>query len=119
MSLCILGLAQQVVIPAVVVSLGWTHSVEGTRWEETWRVGDNRIEIIGARIKGSGAGMEVPPGAVLIDGWWEYRPATAPLRQVVLAASGATRGGWTLCWRGGCRLLGAEPGPPITLRPCT
>ncbi len=118
MSLCIIGLAQAVVVPAAVFTLSWTHSVEGTRWEESWRVSGHRLEIVSARVKGSGAGMEMPMDAVLADGWWTFRPARPSLKEVVLASSGATRDGWRLCWSGGCRVLGAAPGPSITLRAC-
>ena len=50
----------------------------------------------GAR-QGSGAGMEPPEGAVLKDGWWVYAPELPPQATLVLAASGATGEGWTLC----------------------
>ena len=41
-----------------------------------------------------------------------------PQRELVLAASGATGEGWTLCAAGACRELGAAPGAPIRLAPC-
>jgi hypothetical protein len=37
----------------------------------------------------------------------------------VLAASGATVGGWSLCVEGRpCLTLGAKEGPPISIKPC-
>jgi hypothetical protein len=60
-------------------TLAWLHSIEKTRWEEDYAVrrerGAVRLHASAARIRGSGAGMEPPPGAVLRDGWYHYRPA--------------------------------------------
>ena len=56
-----------------------------------------------ARVRGSGAGMEPPDGAVLQDGWWVYRtPQKTPLR-VPRCAWPSRRhrvGGWRLCTAG-------------------
>ncbi|MFC0812020.1 DUF1850 domain-containing protein [Paracoccus panacisoli] len=98
-------------------SLGWTHSVERVRWEERWRVEGDRLVLIEARVRGSGAGMEPGEGAVERDGWWVWQPSRS-FPELTLAASGATGGGWTLCTDGGCRELGAVAGAAVTLRPC-
>src|SRR5438105_5050565 len=45
-------------------TISWTHSVEKTRWEETYRVDGDRLALIAARIQGVGAGMEAPPARV-------------------------------------------------------
>jgi hypothetical protein len=119
MSLCILSLGQSLALSVELFSLSWTHSVEGTRWEEKWRVSEVGLQIIEARIKGSGAGMEPSQGAVLQDGWWVFRPAVRPQKKLILAASGDTQDGWTLCANGACRTLGASPGEPIILRVCS
>jgi hypothetical protein len=119
MSLCILAAGQVTMLAASLFSLSWVHSVEGTRWEERWRVGGSGLEILEARIKGSGAGMEPGEGARLRDGWWTYRPRLPVQRRLVLAASGTGPGGWTLCTVNGCRRLGHAAGPPITIMPCT
>lgn len=118
MSLCIVSLGQTVVLAAEFFSLSWTHSVEGTRWEERWRASEAGLQILEARIKGSGAGMEPPDGAILRNGWWVFRPALPLQDKLVLAASGATQNGWTLCASGECRRLGASSGEPITLSAC-
>lgn len=98
-------------------TLDWTHSVERQHWREEWSVTAAGLHLDRAAIKGSGAGMEPGDGAVLTDGWWEWSPdLTVP--QLVLAASGATGGGWQLCADEGCRFLGAQAGAPVTLRPC-
>lgn len=118
MSLCLLAGARAVALGATAFTLSWTHSVEKVRWEESWRLAGDGLVLTEARVKGSGAGMEPGPDAVLEDGWWVWRPSLPPLPALVLAASGATTGGWTLCTAAGCRVVGAEPGPPLRIRPC-
>lgn len=76
------------------------------------------LQVVEARVKGSGAGMEPPESAVLKDGWRVYAPKVGPQRRVVLAASGATGDGETLCTVQGCRELGKAPGGTIVLEPC-
>jgi hypothetical protein len=118
MSLCILAAGKTTVLAVSAFTLSWTHSVENTRWEEDWRVTPAGLEILEARVKGSGAGMEPPESAVLKDGWWTYAPKTGARAVVRLAASGATGGGWTLCADQTCLELGAEAGEPVELSAC-
>ena len=35
-------------------TLAWTHSIEKVRWEEDYRIVSDHIEIVEARIRGSG-----------------------------------------------------------------
>lgn len=98
--------------------LSWRHSVEHTEWRESWRVEDGGLRLTEAAVKGSGAGMDPGPGAVLRGGWWVWAPDLAPVPEIRLAASGATGGGWRLCADGTCRELGAAPGDGIRLAPC-
>jgi len=118
MSLCIAAAGKTTVLAATAFTLSWTHSVEKTRWEEDWRVTPAGLEIVAARVKGSGAGMEVPDGAVLKEGVWSFRPELPPRREIVLASSGATGEGWELCAEEGCRVLGADAGAPAVLKTC-
>jgi hypothetical protein len=118
MSLCILAAGKTVTLSVAAFTLAWTHSVERTRWEEDWRVTPSGLRVVEARIKGSGAGMEPPEGAMLKDGWWVYAPKVGPQPRLVLAASGATGQGWTLCTVQGCREVGASAGGTIVLEPC-
>ena len=115
--LCILAAGKTTAIAAAAFTLSWTHSVEKTRWEEDWRITPAGLEIVAARVKGSGAGMEPPADAVLVGGWWVYAPKLPATPEIVLAASGATRGGWSLC-AGECLELGAAAGGPVRLEPC-
>jgi len=62
--------------------------------------------------------MEPPEGSVLRGGWWIYAPRIGPQPRLVLAASGATSQGWTLCTATGCRELGETAGEPTVLEPC-
>jgi hypothetical protein len=98
--------------------LSWRHSVEKTEWRESWVVANGALTLTKAAVKGSGAGMDPGPGAVLTDGWWIWAPALGPVPALQLAASGATGGGWHLCADGTCRDLGAVSGDGIRLAPC-
>ncbi|AWC20644.1 MULTISPECIES: DUF1850 domain-containing protein [Aminobacter] len=118
MSLCIAAGSKAVTMAVAAFTLSWTHSVEKTRWEEDWLVTPAGLEIVEARVRGSGAGMEPAEGARLVDGWWIYVPRLGPQPSVMLAASGATGAGWTLCAEGRCMTLGAEAGETVVIRAC-
>lgn len=104
-------------------TLAWNHSVEKIAWEEDYRLVDGRIELVAARIEGSGAGMEPPAGAVFRHNRWHYHPAVPPLAKLTLTRSPYT-GGYRLCWDGACRALTELLGPPpaagttVNLFPC-
>lgn len=108
MSLCLATPVLALALAADSFTLRWTHSVELSGWQEDWRVEGHTLVLAEARVRGSGAGMEPPEGAVWREGWWVY---TAPRRLPVLrlAVSGATAGrggGWQLCTAdAGCRDL--------------
>jgi hypothetical protein len=117
-ALCILAAGKTATLAAATFTLAWTHSVERTRWEEDWRLAPAGLEIVEARVKGSGAGMDPPEGAVLRDGWWAYAPKLPVQQKIVLGSSGATVSGWSLCGEGRCLVLGAAEGDPVTLYRC-
>jgi hypothetical protein len=117
-SLCIIAAGRTAMMAVTAFTLSWTHSVERTAWEEDWRVTAGGLVLEQARVKGSGAGMEPPAGAVLEDGWWRYEPQLPPLPRLHLAASGDTGGGWTLCADGRCTVLGTERGGDAVVEPC-
>ncbi len=122
MSACLMASALVLTLTGDRFVLDWTHSVERTTWREDWQVQGDALVLTGAAVKGSGAGMEPGPGAVLKDGWWVWTPDLPPQAQLTLAASGATGGGWRLCDPAGepedCTELGNAAGQPITLKPC-
>ncbi|MGF6178157.1 DUF1850 domain-containing protein [Ensifer sp. 4252] len=118
MSLCVLTGAKLLMIATASFTLQWTHSVEKIEWRENWRVGPAGLRLIEASVRGSGAGMEPGDGAVYKDGWWTWKPDIAPQQQLVLAASGATPSGWTLCAANSCRELGRGSGPAPIISVC-
>jgi len=91
-------------------TLAWEHSVAKTRWEERYRLDGDSLTLVEARVEGSGAGMESPPGARLRDGSWVWQPQSvhAELR---LTRSTFTRD-YTLCADGRCADLGNWVGTP-------
>jgi len=119
-SLCLTGAGVSVALAWAAFTLSWTHTVEKVEWQEDWRVSTSGVEIVEARVKGTGAGMEPPPDAKLDGGWWRYRPQVPTLPRLVLARSGLVDD-WRLCRNGDCvtigALLGTEAGS-VTLSPC-
>lgn len=93
-------------LPTDEFTLGWQHSVEKTRWEETYRIDGDRLRLTSARIQGLGAGMEPPQGAAFRGGWWTWTPAIGPLAALPLTQSTYTSD-WMLCWKSQCRKLAA------------
>lgn len=118
MSLCILAGGKVAMLAASTFTLAWTHSVEKIEWQEDWRVSPAGLEILEARIKGSGAGMEPLDGAILTDGWWVYAPRVKPVPKLVLASSGATVSGWSICSGDECVNVGDTAGAAVILEPC-
>lgn len=120
MSICLAAAALSISLGASEITLSWRHSVQKTRWEEVWRETPQGLVIAEARIQGSGAGMDPPDGAKLIDGFWRWKPDLTPLREVVMRRSGATAD-WRVCVERRCRaldeLLPADA-DPVTMKPC-
>lgn len=117
-ALCILLSGKTTIIAASFFSLSWTHSVERSEWQEDWQITETGLVLTQARIKGSGAGMEPPEGAKLIEGWWIFKPNLPAQKSLILASSGRTGGGWRLCTSDRCIDLGKTAGPPIRLSHC-
>ncbi len=114
--------AGKVVAPlmAGAMTLAWTHSVEKVAWEEDWRATPAGLEIVEARVKGSGAGMEPPPEARLVNGSYAWKPNVPPQTEIVMRRSGATAD-WRVCIAGQCRPMEAYVPPeadPIVMRMC-
>jgi hypothetical protein len=91
-------------------TLAWTHSIEKVRWEEDYAVrpaqpgGTPVLVALSARVKGSAAGMEPPPDAVLRNGWYHYIPANAAPGPLQLSRSEFVPD-YELCTTSGCRRL--------------
>lgn len=118
MSLCLASAGAVVALAVANFTLAWTHSVEKTGWQEDWRVTPAGLELVAARVQGSGAGMEPPPEARLIDGWFAWTPHLPPQPRLVLGNSGLA-GEWRLCAGATCRtlsaILGHDVGPRTTV----
>lgn len=112
MSLCFLTAGGVKALALTVFTLAWTHSIEKVEWQEDWRVTPDGLELVQARVKGSGAGMEPPSEARLVGGWFQWQPKRAPMQEVVLGNSGAA-GEWRVCHDGQCRTLSQIVGHPI------
>jgi hypothetical protein len=122
LSLCLAAGAVAASLAIDSFTLTWIHSIEKIRWEEDWRIEAGALVITEARIRGSGAGMEPPPGAVLKNGVWHYRPALPPQRVLRLSHS-PHAGGYTLCTVTVCtpladHLPGIDNTATIELREC-
>ena len=123
MAVCLaLGAVVQAVLPVTAFTLAWTHSVEKVRWEEDWRIEGAMLVAEEARIRGSAAGMEPPPGARLAHGVWHYRPALPPLPELRVTRSPYAPD-YELCANGRCTplsdLLAVKTGVEVVaIRPC-
>jgi hypothetical protein len=122
LSLCLASAGAVKMLSVAAFTLVWTHSVEKTDWQEDWRITPQGLELVQARVKGSGAGMEPPADARLVEGWFQWQPKRAPMPELVLGNSGAA-GEWRLCSDANCRTLSEIFGHPIgmnvtTMRVC-
>lgn len=119
LGLCLVRGAATVALAASQFQLSWMHSIEKIRWTEDWRVTPAGLVIEQASVRGSGAGMEPPEGALWRDGAWWYRPSLPPQPAFVLAASEFTPD-HTLCVNHACKpLRDWAPGRgPVRFEPC-
>ena len=92
-------------------TLAWTHSIEKLRWEEDYAVVRSKaggapplLHAKAARVKGSAAGMEPPPDAVLKNGWYVYLP-TQRFPSVLRLSRSEFVPDYELCMKGACRPL--------------
>jgi hypothetical protein len=113
--LCIATAGNLLALATTTFTLSWTHSVEHTQWRETWRLTDNQLQLVEARVEGPGAGIAIPDNATMTPTGWIYQPTLPPQSHLLLAASGMTPSAWTLCADRECHELGATAGDPIEL----
>ena len=102
------------------VTLAWQHSVEKVRWEEDYVASEGMLVLTEARIKGTGAGMEMPTDAVLANGSWHYKPRLAALPKIYISNSELPLG-YDVCWNQRCTPLRAMIGAEnrlLALIPC-
>jgi hypothetical protein len=103
-TLCLVAGALSASVPATHFTLRWQHSIEKIAWEEDYSVAGTWLVLTGARIRGSGAGMDPPEGAWLDHGVWHYRLADPWRERVVLARSPYVRD-YDMCIAGACAPL--------------
>jgi len=112
LSVCFASAGVVKALSVAAFMLSWTHSVEKIEWQEDWVIAPQGLEVVAARVKGSGAGMEPPPEARLVNGWFQWTPKPLFLHQVALGNSGVA-GEWRLCTHGSCRTLSDILGHPV------
>ena len=103
-------------LPLQQFTLAWQHSVEKIRWEEDYRVTSAGLVLGEARVRGNGAGMEIPADAVARDGAWHYRRQLPPL-QPLHAGRTPEAGDYEICSANGCKALAYWLGPPNAAQP--
>lgn len=113
-----LGLAGAVwaELPTPAFTLAWTHTIEKIRWEEDYRVTTEGLVLGEARVKGSGAGMEIPDGAELRNGSWHYQRQLPPLQPLRVGRT-PEAGDYQLCFNQRCRPMSDWLGPPQASQP--
>jgi len=121
-TLCLAGAGLVVHLAVNAFTLGWTHTIEKIPWEEDWRVEPDALVLTQSRIRGSGAGMEPPPDAKLVGGWYTWAPENPRRTEIVLRRAPGIAD-WRFCPGGkDCRPIGTVLGrdaDPVTLQPCS
>ena len=120
MNLCIVSGTTIAKIATLTFTLSWQHSVQKTQWIETWRVLPTTLELVEAKVEGTGAGMEPPEGAVFDGRFWRWKPTVGPLPEVRLSRSDVLPQGWQLCTPDGCRAVAsaADRADVVILKSC-
>ena len=118
MSLCVASSLKIASYAVSLFTLTWSHSVEKVQWQEDWKIVNNKFEIVEARIKGSGAGMEPPEDSKLVNGWWVYKPKNIKQNEIILATSNTNIENWKLCLMGECFELPNNKNNPLKLYVC-
>jgi hypothetical protein len=99
------------------LTLAWQHSVERVRIEEEYEAADAGVVLGEVRLRGLGAGLDVPTTARLVDGWWRFKPSTPALREVRMADS-SNAAGYRVCAGGRCRRLPTIDSGQAVIRVC-
>ena len=84
-------------VPTDNFTLAWNHSIEKIRWEEDYNVMPQGLVLVEARVKGTGAGMEIPDNAYLKNGSWHYQPKL-PILPVLRLGRTPEAGDFELCF---------------------
>ena len=84
-------------VPTEQFTLAWNHSIEKIRWEEDYLLTPQGLVLVEARVKGTGAGMEIPDDAVFSNGSWHYQPKLPTLPKLTLGRT-PEAGDYDLCF---------------------
>ncbi|RRW57530.1 DUF1850 domain-containing protein [Stutzerimonas stutzeri] len=103
-------------VPPPAFTLAWNHTIEKIRWEEDYRVTPDGLLLGEARVKGSGAGMEIPDDAELRDGAWHYQRQMPALPLLRLGRT-PEAGDYLLCFDQRCHAMSEWLGPPQADQP--
>ena len=98
-------------LPVSSFTLAWDHTVEKIRWEEDYRLTETGLVLEEARVRGNGAGLEIPEDARLEKGSWHYRRPMPPLQPLSLGRT-PQAGDYQLCVEGDCHALSHWVGAP-------
>lgn len=97
-------------------TLAWDHTIEKIRWEEDYHITEHGLVLEEARVRGNGAGMEIPQDARLENGSWHYRRTLPPLQPMNLGRT-PEAGDYQLCVDQQCHALSRWIGAPINRQP--
>jgi Uncharacterized conserved protein len=103
-------------LPVADFTLAWNHTIEKIRWEEDYRVTAQGLVLGEARVRGNGAGMEIPENARLENGSWHYQRQMPPLQPLKLGRT-PEAGDYQVCFDGACRPMSHWLGPPTEGQP--
>lgn len=103
-SLCLAAGAMAVSLSWQAFTLIWTHSVEKIEWQEDYSIDGKYLQLTAARVKGTGAGMEIPPRSIFAGGMYHYWPGVPALDKLLLGRSKQVKD-YTICWELGCMPL--------------
>jgi hypothetical protein len=110
-SLCLASAGVVKILSVAAFTLVWTHSIEKVDWQEDWRIMSHGLELVQARVKGSGAGMEPPRKR----GWWmagfNGNRGARRCRKSCSAIPACRR--MAACHDGSCRTLSDIFGQPV------
>lgn len=103
-------------VPTDNFTLAWNHSIEKIRWEEDYNITPQGLVLVEARVKGTGAGMEIPDDAYLNNGSWHYHPKLPGLPVLRLGRT-PEAGDYDLCFTAPtgkveCQTMDYWIGPP-------
>lgn len=118
LAVCIAAGSQFIALPVQRFTLAWQHTIEKVLWEEDYLVAGDWLYLSSARVRGSGAGMEPPAGAVLVADSWHYRPDSRWHRKLELARS-EIGSDYSVCIEDRCTPIEAWlPRGSTTITPC-